>query len=122
MWFIRTAKMRTDPLSQLLCRKQAVGFHNRTLAMYPLRLDGIEPGTFRGEPKGQDTHACARLFHLLIVVSDPGSHDLTDMPGRVVPDQQPGALALRRQLLAAPVEKLGGDIAHGTPGDKAQPH
>ena len=122
MWFIRAAKMRTDPLRQLFGRKQPIEFNDGSLAMHPLGLDGIEPGAFRWESKGQDAHTFARLFDLLIVFSDPGSHDLADMPGSIVPDEQPGSFALSRQPFAAPVEKLGGDVAHRTPRDKAQPH
>lgn len=59
-------------------------------------------------------HATAFLFDLLIVFSDPDLHNFADMPGRIMPNQQPGALALRRQPLAAPVEKLGGHGASGT--------
>jgi len=34
--------MRTDPLSQLLGRKQTVSFNDGPLPMHPLWLDGIE--------------------------------------------------------------------------------
>lgn len=59
-------------------------------------------------------HATAFLFDLLIVFSDPDPHNFADMPGRIIPNQQPGALALRRQPLAALVENLGGHVADGT--------
>jgi hypothetical protein len=114
--------MRTDPLRQLFGRKQAIGFNDGSLAMDPLRLDGTPPGVFRREPKGQDAHTFACLFDLLMVFSDPGPHDLAEMPGRISLDQQPGARALLCQPLAAPVEKLGGDVAHRALGNKAQPH
>src|SRR5579884_1736570 len=94
MWFIRTPKMRTDPLSQLLCRKQTVSFNDSSLPMYPLRLNGIEPGALCRQLEGQNAHAFACLFDLLIVFSDPGPHDFADMPGGIIPDQQPGAFAL----------------------------
>lgn len=122
MSVIGTAKMRTDPLSQLARRKQASGFNNRSFAMHPLWLDGIEPGTFGWQSKGQNAHAVAALSDLLVVFPDPIAHDLTDMPGRIIPDQQPGTLALSGQTLTAPVEKGGGDITDRTAIDKAQPH
>jgi hypothetical protein len=114
--------MRADPLSQLLGRKQAVGFNDGPLPMYPLWLDGIKPGAFCRESEGQDTHACAGLFDLLIVFSDPGAHSLADMPRGIVPDQQPGSFALPCQPLTAPLKKLRGDIAHRTPINEAQGH
>ena len=91
MRFIGTAKVRTDALSQLLGRKQSRGFNDSPLAMHPLRLNGIEPGALRRQVERQDAHAFACLFDLLIVLSDPGAHDLADMPGGIIPDQQPGA-------------------------------
>lgn len=114
--------MRTDPFSQLFGRKQAVRFNHGSFAMYPLRLNGIEPGALCRQAEGQDAHAFARLLDLLVVLSDPGAHDFADMPGCVIPDQQPGFFALSSQALAAPVKKLGGNVAHGASGNKAQPH
>ena len=114
--------MRTDALDQLLRRKQTIGFHDGSFAMYPLGFDRVEPETLRRQTERQDTHPFAGLLDLLIVFSDPGANDLTDMPRGVVPDQQPGCFALSRQMLAAPVEKLGGDVTYGASGDKTQPH
>jgi hypothetical protein len=114
--------MRTDPLSQLLGRKQTVGFNDGPLPMHPLWLDGIEPGAFRRESEGQDAHPFSGQFDLLVVFSDPGLHDLADMPGSIIPDQQPGFFAARLQALAAVIEKLGCDVTHWTPRDKTQPH
>src|SRR5690348_4563360 len=122
MRFIRTAKMRTDPLGQLLCRKQASGFNHGLFSMHPFGFDWIEPGALRGKLKGQNPHAVARHLDLLVVLSDPSPHQLADMPGSVVPDHQPGSLALRRQPLTAPVEKLGGDGTDRPSADKAKPH
>ena len=90
--------------------------------MHPFRLDRIEPGAFRREPEREDAHPFADLFDLLVVLSNPGPHDLADVPGGIVPDQQPRALTLRLQALAAPVEKLRSDVAHWSARDKAQPH
>lgn len=114
--------MRTDACGQLLRRKQAVRFNDGPLAMHPRRLNRMEPGAFRWESKGQNAHAVARLCDLLMVFSDPDPHDLTAMPGRMIPDQHSGALALRRQPLAAPVETWGRDVAHRMAHDTAQPH
>src|SRR5579875_1488535 len=122
MWFIGTAKMRTDALSQLLGRKQPVGLNDGPFAMHPPGFDGIEPGTLRGQPERQNTHTFRGLFDLLVVFSDPALNALADMPGGIVPDQQPGCFPLGFQTLATPVKELGGDLADRTPSDKAQPH
>src|SRR5437588_4410023 len=111
MSFIGTAKVRTNTFSQLLCRKQPIGFDDSSLGMHPFGFDRIEPGTLRWEPKGQDTDPFASLFDLVIMFSDPGVHDFADMPGSVVPDQQPSLFALHRKPSTAPVEKLGGNVA-----------
>lgn len=97
--------MRTDPLSYLLGRKQTVGFNDGPLPMYPLWLDGIEPGAFRRESERQDTHPFSGQFDLLVVFSHPGLHDLADMAGSIIPDQQPGSFALPCQPLTAPLKK-----------------
>src|SRR5438105_6512201 len=44
MRFIRTAKMRTDALGQLLCRQQAAGFNHSLFSMHPFGFARIEPG------------------------------------------------------------------------------
>ncbi|SRR5579885_402229 len=122
MSFIRTVIVGTDPLSQLLRRKQAVGFDHGALAMDPLGFNRIEPGALGGQKQGQNAYAFACGFHLLVVVPNPGTHDLAVMPGGIIPDQQPSPFALGLQLVTAPVQKLRRDVTDGTPIDKAQGH
>src|SRR5947207_2788837 len=122
MSLVRTVKVGTDPLGKLASREQSIGFNDSALAMHPLGLDGIEPGTFRREQKGQDAYAFALLLDLLVVLAYPGAHDQALMPGGIIPDQQPGSLALGLQLSTTPVQKLGGNVTDGTSSDKAQPH
>src|SRR5258708_18724809 len=122
MRFIRTAKMGTHALSQLLCRKQPVRFHHGALAMHPPGLNRVEPGTFGWQKAGQDTDALALSFHLDIVGADPGSHELAHMPGGVVPNEQPGCFSLGLHLLTSPLQELCRKIADGASRDKAQRH
>src|SRR5579875_402135 len=122
MSFIRTVIVGTNALGQLLGGEQAVGFDDGTFAMHPFGFDGIEPGTLLRQKQGQNTHPFARGFHLLVVFTNPRAHDLTVMPGGVVPDQQPGSFALGFQFGAAPGQKLGRDVAHWSTVDKAQRH
>ena len=62
MWFIRTAKMGTNTLGQLLSGKQPVGFHHGTLAMNPPGFNRVEPGTFGRQVARQDANALALRF------------------------------------------------------------
>src|SRR5436305_6031084 len=111
MCFIGTSKMGTHALSQKLRRKQPVGFNYGSLAMDPLRLNGIEPGTFGRQKAGQDADTLALSFHLGIVLAYPSAHQLAHMPGSIVPNEQRGSLPLLCQALTAPVEKLGRNVA-----------
>jgi hypothetical protein len=122
MGFVRTLVIRADPLGQLPGRERSSRLDHGTFAMNPFGFNGIEPGTLCGKAQRQNTDPFARLFDLLIVLSDPGSYDLADMPGRVIPNQQPGAFALCRKFFRAPVKKLGGDVADGAPCHKTKPH
>src|SRR6266849_8522745 len=122
MRFIRTPKMGTHTLSQLLRRKQSIGFHHGALAMHPLGLNGVEPGTFGGQKARQDTDALALSFHLGIVGADPCAHELAHMPGGVVPNEQPGCFSLGLHLLTSPLQELCRHIADGASCDKAQRH
>ncbi len=49
MSFIRTVIVGPDPLSQLLRRKQTIGFDYGALAMHPLGFNGVEPGALGGQ-------------------------------------------------------------------------
>lgn len=114
--------MSTNAFSQLLSREQPIGLYNSLLCMDPLRLDRVEPGTFGRQKEGQNAHAFALLLDLLIVLTNPGSHHLAVMPGGIIPDQQPGRLALRLESGATPLQKLGRDGTHRTTGDEAKRH
>lgn len=114
--------MNADSLGKLFGREQAIGFNDSPFAMDPLRLDGIEPGTFRWEQKGQDAHTFAFLLDQLVMLPYPGTHLEAFMPGSVIPDQQPGRLALGLQPRATPLQKLGGDGADRTACDEAKRH
>ena len=118
----RTVIVGTDTLDQLLGGEQAVGFNHSALAMHPFGLNRIQPGALCGQKQRQNAHAFARGFHLLVVFTNPGAHELTAMPGGVVPDQQPCSLSLGLQCGAAPGQKLRRDVTHRTPIDKAQGH
>src|SRR5437763_440983 len=122
MGVVRTSEVSTDPVSQKLPRKQPIVLNHVALSMNPLWLDGIEPGTLGGQKERQNAYPFSVLSHLLVVGTHPGAHLLAHMPGGIIPDQEPVALALGGQPLTTVVQKLGGDRAHGAPADKTQPH
>jgi hypothetical protein len=122
MWFIATVEVGADPLGKLLSRKQAIAFDDSTLGMDPLWLDGIEPGAFCGQKARQNPNAFALLLDLAVVLANPGTYHLAHMEGGIIPDQQPSRLPLGLQSRAAPLQKLGGDLTHGTTRDKAKRH
>src|SRR5947209_16998312 len=122
MRFIRTAKVSTDPFSQLVSRKQAISLDHVALSVDPFGLNRVKPGALCRQEEGQDPHAFARLLDLLVMLANPGANSLTLVPGGIIPDQKPIVLALGSQALTTPVQKLGGDGAHRSARDKAQPH
>jgi hypothetical protein len=122
MSFRRTMVVRTNALDQLLGREQAVGFNHGALAMHPLGFNGIEPRALCGQKQGQNAHAFTRGFDLLVVFTNPGAHDLTAMPGGIIPDQQPRAFSLGLQFGTAAGQKLRRDVTHRAPIDKPQGH
>ncbi len=113
--------MGTNALSELFCREQSVGFNDGSFAMHPLWLNRIEPGTFGGQEEGQNAHAFTILPDLLVVLTDPGANGLAFVPGSIIPDQEPVALALGGQALTTPVQELGADRTDGAACDKTQP-
>ena len=62
------------------------------------------------------------MLHRLIVLAQPGSHLLTYVPGGVVPNQHQHMFALRLDLLAQPLQKIGGHLADRASCNKAEVH
>src|ERR1700730_11176646 len=120
MRFISTPKVGTNPLSKLFGSEKSIAFDHVAPGMNPFRLNGIEPGAFRGQKQRQNTHALALGFDQTVMLSYPGPHDLTDMKGGVIPDQQPGGLSFGLQTGTTPFQKLSGDVTDRTTGRKAQ--
>src|SRR6266567_2077941 len=99
MRFIGAAKVSTNALSQLLGREQAIRFYHSLLGVDPLRLDGVEPRALGGQEERQNANAFPRLLDLLVVLPNPTPNHFADMPGGIIPDQEPVALALGSQTL-----------------------
>src|SRR4051812_48818850 len=113
------AKVVTDTVSQLLRGQNAVGFGYRALAMYPLRLDVVQPGALGRQEAGDNLNAFLAFSstgkHLLIVLPYPVAHFPTDMPGGIVPDEHQHSLVFLSQPLAHPLQVGGAHMAHRSP-------
>src|SRR5829696_1941507 len=119
---MRTVEDRADPICQLVSRQQPLGLYDLALAMDPLGLHRVEPRALFGQKAAYDPHSAAAVFDLTLVRGDPPSELFGDVPGSVVPDQNPYTLARRLKLLAAPRKEAGGYGAHGPPLHEAHPH
>src|SRR5215510_832643 len=97
-----TSIIGIDALYHLLRTEQPVCCDHRPFPMHPLGLNGIEPRAFTRQTARQEAHAPPGLLDVVIVLPQPGTHLVADVPRRVVPDQQHGGEPLRRQPLAAP--------------------
>src|SRR5687768_12174192 len=89
--------------------------------MEPARLNWVEPGALGGQKAGQNANAVTGGLDLLIVGTNPGAHVLGEVPGSVVPDQEPEALAEGGEFVGGPVEELGRDGTDRPTGDEAEP-
>jgi hypothetical protein len=99
--------MSTNAFCQLLGREQPIRFHNGLLRVHPLRLNRIEPRALFGKQERQNAYSFASQFDLLVVLPNPHPHQFADMPGGVIPDHEPMALALRGQTLTTIAEATG---------------
>jgi len=120
------AEVDADTRGQLLSGQDAVSFSHRSLAMYPLRLDVVQPGAFGGQQTGNDLNARLTLSptikHLLVVRSYPVAHFSADMPGSIVPDEHQHPLAFLTQPLAHPLQVSSAHMADWSPINEAQKH
>src|SRR5215207_1325784 len=119
---MRTVEDRADPICQVVSREQPLGLYDLALAVDPLGLHRVEPRALLGQKSAYDPHSTAAVLDCSVVRGDSPSDLFGDVPGSVVPDQNPNLLACRLKLLAAPRKKAGGYGAHGAAIHKAQPH
>jgi hypothetical protein len=71
MRFKGTAKVGTDPFSQLARGQQAVMLDHVALGMHLLGFNGIELGALRGQQEGQNPHAFCLRFGMVCLFTDP---------------------------------------------------
>jgi hypothetical protein len=111
-----------DACGQLIRAQPAVRFRDRPLPLDPCRFDGIEPWACAGQRADDDTHPDRAPLALLLMLADPAPHRGAAVPGRVVPDHQPGREALGCEVGRAPRQTIHGHRTPRAPGDKAAPH
>jgi hypothetical protein len=98
---MRTVEDQAYSLGQLVSCEQSVRLYDLALTMNPLGLHRVEPRALFGQKAAYDPHSTAAVFDLTVVRSEPLPDLFGDVPGSVVPDQNPNLLARRLQLLAA---------------------
>ncbi len=121
MLVVRTIEDTTYPIGKFVCSKHSIGLYNFSLAVHPLRLDGIQPRALLG--KRQLTILTPSPLFLTPRLCLP-SHLLTsleDVPTGVVPDEKKDLLAKSFELLATPLKKPGGYGTHRPAVDEPQP-
>src|SRR5207302_1570677 len=123
---IVTAKVRADAVGQCRGGQLTIRLGYGTLAMHPLRLDVVEPGTFGRQEAGDNLNALFTLSpsskHTAVVLSQPIAYFTADMPGGVVPDEHQHPLALSSQTLTHPFQVGNSHMANRSPINEAQPH
>ena len=122
MRFMITAIICADTICEFLSREQTCRLNDVALAVNPVRLNSIEPGTLAGQVESDDTHSCALLFDCAIMAPDPSADLFAEMPGCVVPDHDQSRLPQLVQFRTTPTQKLCGHYAHRTLLHEPQPH
>ena len=115
-----TAIIVTDALGEFPGGEFARRLNNRSFAVQPAGLNGIEPGALGGQAADEKPEA-PRAFRVAIVLSNPSPDGGAGMPRGIIPDQDPGGLASRVQPGTGPSQELGREGRDGAVCDKAQP-
>src|SRR5215208_5146795 len=108
MLVVRTIEDTTNTIGKFVCSKQSIGLYNFSFAVYPLGLDGVQPGALFGQKTAHDPNPFAALFDAAVVFAEPSPRLFGDMPTGVVPDQKKDLLAKSLELLPTPLKKAGG--------------
>src|SRR5215207_9100813 len=80
MLIMRTTEDPTDPIRKLIRSKQPLWLDDLALAVYPLRLYGVQPRTLLRKKAADDPHSLAALFDLAVMFSEPPPELPGDVP------------------------------------------
>src|SRR5215207_6593957 len=123
MLIMRTTEDPTDPIRKLIRSKQPLWLDDLALAVYPLRLYGVQPRTLLRKKAADDPHSSFAVapFDLAVVLAEPSSYLAAYVPACVVPDEEQNLLAKSFEHLATPLEELGRYPTHGPTIHEPQP-
>jgi len=119
---VKAIKGSANSVSQGLSRKGSVGLDNSALTMCPLRFNWVEPGAFDWQEANQNANTFSCPFDSTVMCSYPGTHSSACVPTGVVPNHCQNRLVQILDFLAAPLQKLNGDAAHGSSINETQKH
>ena len=119
---MRTVKGSANSVSQGLFGKSSIRLNNSAFTMRPLGFNRVEPRAFDRQKTNQDANSFSRSFDHAIVFTNPGTHSLAGVPTSIVPNHGQNRLAQCFDFLAAPLQKLNGNTAHGSSINETQKH
>ena len=122
-----TAITIADALHHLRRRQSACRLHNCPLAMHPLQLNRIEPRTLARKETNHKTAATGFSFLLAALDSTVIRFELvlnalSDVPSRVVPDQDKPLLAFLNHLIRQTAQEVARHITDGPSLNETQIH
>ncbi len=99
MLVMRTTENPAYPIHKLVGSKQPVWLDDLALAVYPLRLYGVQPRTLLRKQATHNPHSASALLDSAVVSSEPAPDLPGDMPARVVSDEDQALLVDLFELL-----------------------
>lgn len=108
-----------DSFDQFLCCELSLRLDDRSLPMYPMWFDWIQPRTFDRQSQDKYSHSAFSLYSLVVLL-DPAPHFLTLVPSGIVPDQYQHPFAFFSQLPNCPLKEVGRHLAYGATFYKSQ--
>ena len=121
MRFLLTTIIGIHPCFQFVGIQQAIRFRDGSLPMDPLRRDGVAPRALAGQRADHETNPQSALVDVLLVPPNPLPDGLAAVPGGVIPDQQQGPNALRREPGGTPGENARVTALTGRPATNRRP-
>ena len=73
MLVMRTTEGSANSVGEVVSSQKSVGFDDLALAVYPFRLDGIQPRTLLRQEAAYDPHPFAAVLNAAVVLPEPPS-------------------------------------------------